>query len=437
MGRWMHILVIGAYGAAIRALARMGHAKAKGWVRMRENSFTELQEATQKLPQGTRWMWFHCASAGEFEQARPVMEVWRERNPEDALLLTFYSASGWDTFARRGMPGWRATDHLSAMPLDLPGPVNAFLRAATGESGWGKVRGMLCAKYDVWPVLTSALVQRGIPVGVFAAHVLPGRWPFRAGGGFQQDAWRQLPMVSVQTESSVDALHAYGVPSEVHGDPRFDRVLQAVEAHQPDAELVKWVGGRPCLVVGSGWSPEMLAAMKAWQPGLCAVVVPHEWTTHGIEEQRKNWEAQGAQPVVWSACRGTDSRASIPQGDVLLVDTVGELLGLYAVADVALVGGGFGKGVHNTLEPAAHGAFVLVGPEVGRFREVKELELAGGLAVSETQQVLIQKLREVWAHSEEGKASGLRALAYARSSRGAGERIAVAWEKHLVRGQGS
>ena len=437
MGRNAHIVSMWIYAAVIRLLAQFGHAKARGWIQMRQGNAARLIEATEALPRGSRWMWFHCASVGEFEQARPVMEAWRERHPEDAFLLTFYSVSGWNAFARRGMPGWRATDHVSALPLDVPGKVNAYLRAAKGASGEAGVRGMLCAKYDVWPILTSALVENGVATGVFAAHVIPGRWPFRMGGAFQQAAWRRLSMVSVQTETSVELLRSHGIAAEVHGDPRFDRVLQAVEAHQMDSALEQWVGGRPCLVVGSGWAPEMEAALKAWQPGLCAVVVPHEWTAKSIDDLRKKWEARDAQPVVWSVCRGADSRAAIPHGDVLLVDTVGELLGLYAVADIALVGGGFGKGVHNTLEPAAHGAVVLVGPEVGRFREVKELERAGGLVICSDEHELTQQLHRMWSRTEEVRQAGAIAQAYARSSSGAGIRIAAAWENHLVSEQAS
>jgi 3-deoxy-D-manno-octulosonic-acid transferase len=266
--------------------------------------------------------------------------------------------------------------------------------------------------------------------------VIPGRWPFRMGGQFHRRAWSVLSLILVQTESSVAALSDHGLAAEATGDPRFDRVLQSVEAHEADAALERWVNNRPCLVAGSAWAPECEAAREAWIPGRCAVVVPHEWTESWVASESKKWEEAGARPVVWSVERGDDARTELSEADVLIVDTVGELLGLYAVADVALVGGGFGAGVHNTLEPAAYGAFILVGPQVGRFREVKELQRAGGLQVCADRKELVNRLHAVWNANLEVAESGARAQAYARSNQGAGERIARAWEKRLE-GEGS
>lgn len=436
MGKLVYMLVMHTYGWAIGLFAVMGHRKAQGWKRMRRGSVSRLAEATENLPGGQRWMWFHCASVGEFEQARPVMEAWRNRHPQDAFLLTFYSFSGWDAFAKRSMPGWRETDHVSALPLDTPGQVRPFLDAAQGASGASAIRGALLAKYDVWPVWVEALNERSVPVGLFAAHVIPGRWPFRMGGQFHRRAWSVLSLILVQTESSVAALSDHGLAAEATGDPRFDRVLQSVEAHEADAALERWVNNRPCLVAGSAWAPECEAAREAWIPGRCAVVVPHEWTESWVASESKKWKEAGARPVVWSVERGDDARTELSEADVLIVDTVGELLGLYAVADVALVGGGFGAGVHNTLEPAAYGAFILVGPQVGRFREVKELQRAGGLEVCADRKELVNRLHAVWNTNLEVAESGARAQAYARSNQGAGERIARAWEKRLE-GEGS
>ncbi len=433
MVRLVHILAMLAYGSTVRLLAALGHRKANGWLNMRCDALSKLTQATANLSSGQRWMWFHCASVGEFEQARPVMEAWRVRHPMDAFLLTFYSPSGWDAFANRGMAAWRDSDHVSALPLDTPGHVGAFLDAAHGTSDESNIRGVLLTKYDVWPVWIEELKRRYVPAGLFAAHVIPGRWPFRMGGGFHRRAWSNLSLILVQTESSVAVLSAEGLVAETTGDPRFDRVLQAVDEHQSDVALERWVGNRPCLVAGSAWDPEHEAVRETWLPGRCAVVVPHEWTASSVAQECAKWEAVGALPIVWSANRTEDSRAELPAGDVLIVDTIGELLGLYAVADVALVGGGFGAGVHNTLEPAAHGAFIAVGPRVSRFREIEELQRAGGLQVCGDQEELVSRLHSVWNADSEVHDSGARAKAYAQSNRGAAERIVLAWEKRLQR----
>lgn len=408
--------------------AACGHRKAHGWLTMRQGRLEALRDATSRLNPGQQWMWFHCASVGEYEQARPVMEVWRSLHPGDAFLLSFYSASGWDAFTRRQPEWWAADDYVTAMPLDVRGSMRSFVQAAGGAD---RLRGLLFAKYDVWPTLVAELTRARIPVGLFAGHVLPGRWPFRWGGGYQRQAWKAMRGVWVQTEASLPTLSAYGVNAEVAGDPRFDRVLDAVEQHERDQALQSWVNNRPCLVVGSAWQPEWDAARAAWQEGQCAIVVPHEWTAEGIATEVSRWEAMGARPVVWSAHRSKNARAVLPEGDVLIVDAMGELLDAYALADVVVVGGGFGNGVHNTLEPAAHGKRILVGPEVGRFAEVAALEAVGALSVCNSPSVLGEVIQTALRDVEASRHQGAKAAAYAHQHAGAGKAIAQGWSEAL------
>lgn len=428
MGGFWHGMAMRLYRAGIGLAAACGHAKARAWLAMREGRLEALGDAASRLNPGQQWMWFHCASVGEYEQARPVMEAWRSLHPGDAFLLSFYSSSGWDAFTRRQPEWWTAADHATAMPLDVSTSVRSFVQAAGGAE---RLRGLLFAKYDVWPTLVALLAQARVPVGLFAGHVLPGRWPFRWGGGYQRQAWKAMRRIWVQTEASLPTLSAYGMNAEVAGDPRFDRVLNAVGQHQPDQALQTWINDRPCLVVGSAWQPEWDAAREAWQEGLCAVVVPHEWSAEGITAEVPRWEAMGARPVVWSAHRSADARAALPEGDVLIVDAMGELLDAYAVADVAVVGGGFGAGVHNTLEPAAHGKRILVGPRVARFAEVAALGTAGALSVCDSPSALCETIQRALSDVETSRLMGAKAAKYAHQNAGAGIAIAEGWSKAL------
>ena len=416
------------YRAGICLAAVCGHAKARGWLAMREGRLEALGVATSRLKPGQQWMWFHCASFGEYEQARPVMEAWRSLHSGDALLLSFYSASGWDAFTRRQPEWWTASDHVTAMPLDVRASMRSFVEAAGGAEC---LRGLLFAKYDVWPTLVAELTQSHVPVCLFAGHILPGRWPFRWGGGYQRQAWKAMRRVWVQNEASLTTLSDYGINAEVAGDPRFDRVLDAVGQHQPHQALQTWVNDRPCLVVGSAWQPEWDAARTAWQEGQCAIVVPHEWTAEGIATEVSRWGAMGAIPVVWSADRSKDARAALPEGDVLIIDAMGELLDAYAVADVVVVGGGFGNGVHNTLEPAAHGKRILVGPEVGRFAEVAALAATGALSVCDSTSALRKAIHLALGNLETSRRQGAKAAAYAHKNTGAGMAIAKGWSDAL------
>ena len=428
MGSFGHGFMMRLYRVGIIIAAACGHAKARGWLAMRRNRLDALRSATSRLKPGQQWMWFHCASVGEYEQARPVMESWRTLHPDDAFLLSFYSASGWDAFAHRQPEWWAATDHVTAMPLDVGAAVRCFIEAAGGPA---HLKGLLFAKYDVWPTLVSLLTTNGVPVGLFAGHVLPGRWPFRFGGGYHRQAWRAMQSIWVQTESSLSTLKMFGISADVGGDPRFDRVLEAARQHNPDEALQAWVNKRPCLVVGSAWQPEWDAARLAWKKGQCAIIVPHEWTSAGIAAEAIRWEAAGARPVVWSAHRSENARADLPDGDVLIVDATGELLDAYAVADFAVVGGGFGHGVHNTLEPAAHGKWILVGPRVARFAEVAALEKAGGLTVCDSHADLCVAIGLAFLDLESTRLLGVNAEAYVRRNSGAGKTIAEGWSKAL------
>lgn len=434
MGRLMHALAMQLYRFLISLAAAGGHAKAKGWIAMRTGSIERIAKATGQLQPGQSWMWFHCASVGEFEQARPVMEAWRALHPEDAFLLTFYSPSGWNAFASRKPQWWCSGDHVEALPLDRKADVKRFLNAAGGSE---RIRGMLLAKYDVWPNLISELATSGVPTGLFAGHVLPGRWPFRLGGGYQREAWDALDRIWVQGEDSVEVLSSFGIQSEAVGDPRFDRVVQAADFCSHDAALEAWINERPCAVIGSAWNAEVDAAFAAWDPGQCILVVPHEWNDASVLAMAERWRDRGAAPVIWSEHRGKDRRAAFPSGDVLIVDAMGELLALYAVAQVAVVGGGFGQGVHNTLEPAAHGVPVLVGPKVERFAEVEALRQAGALAVCLTPTELSASLSAALEDAAACQQKGEAARAFARRQAGAGRRIAAAWDEVVGASQGS
>ena len=434
MGRLMHALAMQLYRFLISLAAAGGHAKAKGWIAMRTGSIERLVTATGQLQPEQKWMWFHCASVGEFEQARPVMEAWRALHPEDAFLLTFYSPSGWNAFASRQPQWWRLDDHAEALPLDRKADAIRFLRAAGGLE---RIRGMLLAKYDVWPNLISVLAASGVPTGLFAGHVLPDRWPFRVGGSYQREAWKALDRIWVQGEDSVEVLSSFGIQSDAVGDPRFDRVVQAADSCSHDAALEAWINERPCAVIGSAWDAEVGAAIDAWRPGQCFLVVPHEWNAASIRAMAERWRSRGAEPVIWNDHRREDCRAALPSGDVLIVDAMGELLALYAVAQVAVVGGGFGQGVHNTLEPAAHGVPVLVGPKVERFAEVEALRQAGALAACLTPTELSTSLSEALEDAAACNQKGDAARAFARRQAGAGRRIAAAWDEVVGAPQGS
>ena len=427
MGGFWHGLAMRLYRVGIGLAAACGHAKARGWLAMRKGRMEELSVATSRLKPGQQWMWFHCASVGEYEQARPVMEAWRSLHPGDAFLLSFYSASGWDAFIRRQPEWWTAADHVTAMPLDVRSSMRLFVQAAGGAE---RLRGLLFAKYDVWPTLVSFLTQARVPVGLFAGHVLPGRWPFRWGGGYQRQAWKEMRRVWVQTEASLPTLSAYGVNAEVAGDPRFDRVLDAVGQHQPDQALQTWVNDRPCLVVGSAWQPEWDAAREAWQEGQCVIVVPHEWTAESIANEASRWEAMGANPwygVLTEAvmrvrhCPKAMCSSLMPWGSCWTPMRWLTLWSLEVDSATAFT-------TRSNQRPMASEFWSVRRWTICRGGALRAID---ALSVCDSPSALREAIQTALQDEEVTRRAGAKAAAYARENAGAGMAIAQGWSNAL------
>lgn len=375
-------LALLTYGGILAVAAWLGNRRARAWWHMREGGEAALAAATDRLAPGTAWAWFHCASLGEYEQARPVMEAYRALRPEDPILLTFFSPSGWEPLAARRPAWWQTGDHLAAVPWDVPRAYRPWLRAL-GHPHM-RLRFLALSKYEVWPDQLRYLRRAGIPTAVFAAYHPAGAWPLRPVSGLLHAAWCGFDRMLVQDPGTAERWRHRGVPAQAVGDPRADRVMAIANGPPPTgpqwAAAVRWVGTRRCLVAGSTWAAEERAlAELGWLPGAgrCWICVPHEVHAAHIDSLLALLTAQGLRWTRWSQLAAP--AAPVSETEVLVVDAVGWLASLYRLGHVALVGGGFGKGVHNTLEPAAHGLPIVTGPRIERFREVQTLQSLGAL----------------------------------------------------------
>ncbi|HAW73604.1 MAG TPA: hypothetical protein DCX00_07270 [Flavobacteriales bacterium] len=427
--RTVHSFFMTIYDGLLRLASSCGHKKAKGWTKMRSQGWLVLAEATNALLPGEQWHAVHCASVGEFEQARPVMEAYRKANPPARFLLTFFSPSGWNAFDKQQPEWWTERDCVAPSPLDRPRYVRQFLAAATREEeSTPAIAWLALAKYEVWPLWLAALQKKKVPCVVFAAHAVEGRWPFRLGGAWHRKAWGKLDAIWVQHEQSKETLSRWGISgAKVMGDPRFDRVLQTVQesTRHPDEQLMRWVDSRTCVVVGSAWKPETESMLAVnWPENTCVIVVPHEWSVGSIMAQKEAWEKRGLKTTVWSDHRSINTDAALPPSQVLIVDAMGFLTRIYAVANAAVVGGGFGEGIHNTLEPAAHGVSIWVGPNCGRFLEAQLLESSGGLQVVTSETALTAAVQHALLDVKVLKEKGLHAQSFARANAGSAQRIA-------------
>jgi len=407
-----HVAAMAGYAAALWLADRLlGHQRARAWRAMRRQDADLARWASGQTASSI--LWFHCASLGEYEQARPVMAALRAIEPDRPFLLTFFSPSGHTPVARRKPEFWRkGTDHLAALPLDTPRAVRTFLRPLHG-----KLALFATVKYEVWPVLLEALAAAGTPTAIFAAHIPSAHWLAKWWAAPYRTAWRRFSPLLVQTAESTSRLASLGIEgAEPAGDPRADRVLEIVAQAPTFPGLQAWRSGRFTVVAGSTWPAEEAALLA--DPPARLVLVPHDLSPAHLAQIKQQLHAHGLKYLFTTETGGALSAAPAGDVEVVVVDEMGLLAGLYALADVAVVGGGWGVGIHNTLEPAAHGIPVMTGPNIARFQEAQNLRESGALRVAEKPENL---MREAKAFASD---AGEKALAFVASSRGSAERIA-------------
>jgi 3-deoxy-D-manno-octulosonic-acid transferase len=379
-------LGIHLYGLVARILARF-REKPRLWVAGRRDWKAGLRQGIAR--QGgadCEWVWFHCASLGEFEQGRPLMEAFRERYPRYKILLSFFSPSGYEI--RKDYPG---ADWVCYLPLDTPANAAAFLDTV-------RPRLAFFIKYDLWLHYLEALRARAVPTYLVSAILREDSRFFRSGLRRQYaNAFRGFAWIFCQDEESVRLLRdkAGVVRAGVAGDTRFDRAAQLPGKFTPVEGIEEYIRGRRCVVAGSPWPPDeaiLLPAIDAMRaPDLCWIIAPHEIHPDRIDR------AIAAQPSRHAKYSRRDGIG--PGTDVLWIDNVGMLSRLYHYATLVYIGGGFGAGIHNTQEPAVYGNPVIFGPKYDKFQEAVDMVAAGGAMVVKNEEELVSALRR-WLGDE-------------------------------------
>jgi len=362
-------------------------------------------------------LWMHAPSVGEGLQARPVLQRLRERHPELQLAYTYFSPSAAG-FARS-----LDVDFTDYLPFDTAGDAHAALDAL-------RPRAIVFSKLDVWPTLARLAAERGVRLGLVSATLAAGST--RSSGiatAVLRDAYGLLDAVGAIDAADAARLLRLGVRPgvvTVTGDTRYDQVwARARHADRASVLIAPLAGTRRTLVAGSTWPADERVLFAAWAelrrdaPELRLIVAPHEPTPDHLSPV----EAWGARERLHLARLGA---ADAGMADVVLVDRVGVLGDLYALADVAYVGGGFhAAGLHSVLEPAAFGVPVLVGPRHGASRDAGLLLAAGGARAAASSHELREALHEWLAApgaAERRREAGERARGVVREGLGAAER---------------
>jgi 3-deoxy-D-manno-octulosonic-acid transferase len=368
-------------------------------------------------------LWMHASSVGEGLMARPVLAMLRARRPDLQLAYTFFSPSA-EEFSRT-----LDVDFRDYLPFDDSSHMSAALEALAP-------RALVFSKVDVWPELVRQARLRGIPVGMVSAALAPGsRRRSSIARMLLTDAYASLDAVGAVDQPTADRLVQLGVRRaviEVTGDTRFDQVWERVQATDRSSGLIaRLASERPTVVAGSTWPADEAQLLEAIRrvhrdlPALRLVIAPHEVTPKHLEPITRWARERGI-----SLARLDEQEAAA--ADVVLVDRYGVLAELYALADVAFVGGGFhDAGLHSVLEPAAFGVPVIFGPKHHNSRDAKLLldadagRAVGGMA--DIERVVRDWLQDSAARGD----AGARASEVVDQGRGAAERSLRLVEKLL------
>lgn len=357
-------------------------------------------------------VWIHAPSVGEGLQALPVIELFRSRRPDVQIAYTFYSPSA-EGFSR-SLPA----DFIDYLPFDTFDDADGIVAALRPSA-------LVFSKLDIWPALTERAAAARIPVGVISA-TLPessGRRGVLARA-LLGDAYRSIERVGAIDEKDGERLREQGVRGDrisVTGDTRYDQVWS--RAHRRPSSFVQSLrSARPTLVAGSTWPTDESHLLPAWTrardkiPDARLIIAPHEASDAHLRAIESWARARGLQLARIDADNASDA-------DVVLVDRYGILGDLYALADVAYVGGGFqSAGLHSVLEPAAFGAPVLFGPRNEKSRDAAKLIEAGGGAVVTGEADLLLRLAD-WLGSVPARdAAGASARGMVQDGLGAAER---------------
>lgn len=400
MGVWVYY--------TLARLFQFINPKARLWVDGQKNLFDRL-DAFERNPQ-QKLLWFHCASLGEFEQARPVIEAVKETQPDTQIYLTFFSPSGYEV--RKDYP---MVDQVNYLPLDFPGKAQRFIQALQPDA-------LLLAKYEFWPNMLRKVHDAGIDSYLFSAKFRPNQLFFKSYGKAYRRLLFNFTHIFLQDEQSarlLDGVHLQNY--EVAGDTRFDRVAQVAAKPKAIPEIRDFIQNKTSFVVGSAWPEDMerLYALMEEKKDWKFIIAPHnieEGFMSSIEERLSG------DCIRHSRLQSTKEEQSTYQ--VLIVDAIGFLTSIYAEADFAFIGGAYVKGLHNTLEAAVYGIPLFFGDQNYRkFGEAMDLLELGAAQLIHQDEDLMDALAAFEQDTKLYQQKAKAAKSYVNSHLGATKKI--------------
>lgn len=405
MGVFLYNVFLVLFKAGVN-IAALFNKKAEKWVKGRKDIFLKLEET---IPKDEKIIWMHCASLGEFEQGRPLLEKLKATYKGHKFLLTFFSPSGYEV-----RKDYKGADWVFYLPMDGARSAKRFLEIVHPCL-------VIFVKYEFWYYYLKKIKYRNIPLLLVSALFWKNMPFFKWYGSLQRKMLSRFDHLFVQNKESkalIDGIGLAGICS-ISGDTRFDRVIEIAAGAGRIPLIEDFIDNSKTIIAGSTW-PEDEAALQSLinesgDPGLKMIIAPHEINDKHLAEIRQRFP-------------GSLLYSQLPAGlaansRILVIDNIGMLSRLYQYAFITYIGGGFGKGIHNTLEAAVYGKPVLFGRVYHKFKEAKDL-IANGGAVSianagELKAVLANLLTDENGYKERCRQS----FEYVHDNRGATEKI--------------
>ena len=378
----LYMLVLLLLRAGIR-VASLFDSKASLFVTGRKNLLSRLTQSLQAKPGPV--IWFHCASLGEFEQARPVIELVRKDFRNYHILLTFFSPSGYEV-----QKNYTHADHVFYLPWDTAANARKFMATV-------KPALAVFVKYEFWHFFAQEIRRQQVPLVSISAIFRKDQVYFKRYGSFYRNILKNFSYFFVQNDESIRLLKSIGITNCTRaGDTRFDRVVEITRQGGKIEIAQRFKGDTQCWVIGSSWPEDidmLLPLINGSEGKLKFIIAPHEIGESALVSLEKSLvvpsvrfsKAQStaqSPPAYAEAAAGRQSTAkdsSLEDATVLIVDTIGHLSKLYQYGEFAYVGGAFGRGLHNILEAACYGIPIFFGNEDNdKYQEAMDLIMRGG-----------------------------------------------------------
>ena len=395
-------------------LAGLFKQKIRRGIAGRKNLFEDLKASTKSLKRTGKLIWFHSASLGEFEQAKPIIEKLKIEKKEN-IIVTFFSPSGFDNSRK-----YPYADIISYLPFDTKRNAQKFVSIIKPDL-------YIMMRYDIWPNLIWKLKQNNIPIFIVDAtmknnssRTLPGI------KSFHKSLYKNISKILTVSKADAEAFRLFDMENDivsVVGDTRFDRVYQkSLEAIDKKLIHPDVLENKKVFVAGSTWEQDEEVILPAYtklvkyDKDVILIIAPHEPTVLHLEKIENEF-AGNIKTIRFSYLNNYSGER------VIIVDSIGILLRLYTFADVAFVGGSFKQNVHNVLEAAVYGIPVMFGPKISNSQEAKELlERGGGLMIRGKREAY-RRLRSLFSDKDLRQARGKISLDYVQENIGATNKI--------------